>query len=96
VLSLLGSVGHADVHLVGKGRGALPATFAAVLSDQVKQVTLKNAMRSYQQLAVNEDFKLPLSALLPKVLQRFDLDDCDSRLESKKLKQIEMWGTHEG
>jgi hypothetical protein len=56
VLSLLESVGHADVHLVGKGRGALPATFAAVLSDQVKQVTLKNALASYHQLATSEDF----------------------------------------
>jgi hypothetical protein len=95
VLSLLESVGHAEVHLVGKGRGALPATFAAVLSDQVKQVTLKNAMASYQQLATNEDFDWPLSALLPNVLERFDLEDCYRRLQSKGLKQIEMWGTHE-
>jgi hypothetical protein len=96
VLSLLKSLGHADVHLVGKGRGALPATFAAVLSNQVKQVTLKNAMTSYHQLAVSEDFKWPLSALVPNALHRFDLDDCYRTLESKGLKQIEMWGTHEG
>jgi pimeloyl-ACP methyl ester carboxylesterase len=95
VLSLLKSVGHEDVHLVGKGRGALPATFAAVLSDQVKQVTLKNAMPSYEQLAVTEDFQWPLSALLPNVLHRFDLPDCYRALETKGLKQIEMWGAQE-
>lgn len=96
VLSMLESAGHANIHLVGKGRGTLPATFAAVLSDEVKQVTLKNAMRSYHQLAVTEDFDWPLSALVPDVLQRFDLDDCYSSLESKKLKQIDMWGEREG
>src|SRR5688572_4106153 len=37
----LGASGHEEVHLVGSGFGAIPATFAAVLHDTVKQVTLK-------------------------------------------------------
>ena len=43
VLDWLASVGHTDIHLVGRGWGALAAAFAAVMSDQVKQVTIKNA-----------------------------------------------------
>ena len=31
VLDWLGSIGHDDVHLVARGWGAIPATFAAVL-----------------------------------------------------------------
>ena len=44
VLDWLADVGHKEVHLVAKGWGAIPATFAAVLSDAVTRVTLKNAL----------------------------------------------------
>lgn len=92
VLDWLAAIGHKDVHLVAKGWGALPATFAAVLSDQVKQVTLKNALTSYRDIAESEDYAWPLSTLLPNVLSRFDLTDCYQTLKAKKLRQIEPWG----
>ena len=44
VLDWLASLGHTDVHLVAKGWGALAGTFAAVLHQSAKQVTLKNAL----------------------------------------------------
>ncbi|MBL8798982.1 MAG: prolyl oligopeptidase family serine peptidase [Planctomycetia bacterium] len=92
VLDWLKSIGRTEVHLVARGWGALPATFAAVLSDQVTQVTLKNALTSYQEIAESEHYHWPLSALLPGVLERFDLPDCYRALQAKKLRQVEPWG----
>jgi len=92
VLRWLESHGHDEVHLVAKGWGALPATFAAVLSDQVKQVTLKNALTSYSDIAESETYAWPLSALVPDILESFDLPDCYGALQSKELKQIDPWG----
>jgi len=92
VLDWLGSIGHDEVHLVGKGWGALPATFAAVLSDRVRQVTLKNALTSYQEIAESTDYAWPLSALVPNILSAFDLPDCYRALQAKRLRQIDPWG----
>jgi len=92
VLDWLGSVGHTQVHLVGKGWGALPATFASVLSDRVTQATLKNSLTSYQEIAESKEYAWPLSTLVPNVLSAFDLPDCYRALEAKNLRQIEPWG----
>ena len=92
VLQWLSSLGHQDVHLVGKGWGALIATFASVLSDVVTQVTLKHALTSYSEIAESEHYDWPLSTLLPSVLARFDLPDCYAELKSKRIRQIEPWG----
>jgi dienelactone hydrolase len=92
VLDWLRSVGHTEVHLVAKGWGALPATFAAVLSNQVKQVTLKNALTSFHDIATTEMYDWPLSSFVPGVLKSFDLPDCYAALKNKKLKQIEPRG----
>jgi pimeloyl-ACP methyl ester carboxylesterase len=92
VLAWLESYGHSEVHLAAVGWGALPATFAAMLSEQVTQVTLKNALTSYEDLAQSELYSWPLSAFVPNVLAAFDLPDCYRALESKKLRQIEPWG----
>jgi len=96
VLDWLKSCGHEEVHIVGKGWGALPATFAAVLSNQVKQVTLKNALTSYSDIAESETYNWPLSTLLPNVLKYFDLPDCYRALREKKLRQIEQWDENAG
>ena len=92
VLDWLASLGHCDIHLVGCGWGALCATFTAVMSDQVKQVTLKNALMSYTGIAESEHYNWPLSALLPNVLAHFDLPDCFAELKRKDLRQIDPWG----
>lgn len=91
VLDWLKSVGHQEVHLVAKGWGAVPATFAAVLSDQVTQVTLKNALTSYQDVAESENYSWPLSSLVPNILERFDLPDCYRVLKDRQLRMIEPW-----
>jgi len=61
----------------------MPATFAAVLSDQVKQVTLKNALTSYSDIAESETYAWPLSALVPDILESFDLPDCYRALQNR-------------
>jgi pimeloyl-ACP methyl ester carboxylesterase len=92
VLDWLAAVGHKEVHLVAKGWGAIPATFAAVLSDRVARVTLKNALTSYAEVAMAETYSWPLSSFVPSVLMYFDLPDCYQAIEAKKLKQIDPWG----
>ncbi|TWU31823.1 alpha/beta hydrolase family protein [Novipirellula artificiosorum] len=91
VLDWLASYGYTDIHIVAKGWGALPATFAALLNDRISQVTLKNALTSYADIAEHEDYDWPLAALLPNVLAHFDMPDCYRALAAKKIQQIEPW-----
>jgi len=92
ILDWLRSIGHEEIHLVGRGWGALPATFAAILSDDVRQVTLKNALTSYSDIAQSQDYAWPLSSLVPNVLAAFDLPDCYKALQARRLRQVEPWG----
>ena len=92
VLDWLKSYGHTEVHLAAKGWGTIPATFAALLAETVAQVTLKNALSSYTDVAESVDYQWPLSSLLPGVLEKFDLPDCYQSLEKKGLRQIEILG----
>ncbi len=92
VLEWLKGFGYLEVHLVAKGWGALPATFAALLSEQVSQVTLKNALTSYADIAESENYDWPLAAFVPNVLAHFDLPDCYRALDQKQLRQIEPRG----
>ena len=92
VLDWLNACGHPRVHLAGKGFGALPAAFAALLSTHVTQVTLKHALSSYAEIAESRDYRWPLSGLLPGVLTTFDLPDCYQVLKNKNLKLLEPWG----
>jgi len=91
VLDWLREYGHEEVHLVGKGWGSIPAAFASVLSNQVKQVTLKNALTSYSAVAESETYSWPLSCFVPNILKFFDLPDCYKVLQEKKLRMIETW-----
>jgi hypothetical protein len=92
VVEWLKSCGHKEVHLVGKGWGSLPATFAAIMSAGVDRVTLKNSLTSYTDIAESETYKWPLSSLVPDILEYFDLPDCYKALKAKKLKMIDPWG----
>ncbi len=97
VLDWMGARGYTDVHLVGKGWGALPATFAALLCDNVKQVTLKNSLTSYYDVTQTELYKWPLASFLPGVMRKFDLPECYEELKAKGLSQVEPWdGTQDG
>ncbi len=92
VIDWLKSQGRTEVHLVATGWGTIPATLAAVVSDDVKQVTLKHALTSWSSVAEAERYKWPLSSFVPGVLKSFDLPDCYRALATKNLKQHEPWG----
>jgi dienelactone hydrolase len=92
VLDWLNGWGHGQVHLAARGYGALPATFAALLSPVVIRVTLKHALRSYSEVAEARDYRWPLSALVPGVLGRFDLPECYRALEAKHVRLLEPCG----
>jgi dienelactone hydrolase len=96
VLDWLRAHGHSEVHLAARGCGAIPAAFAAVLAPAVVQVTLKNALVSYSAVAESETYRWPLSAIVPGVLEDFDLPDCYRVLEAKGLRQVEPWGPDAG
>jgi len=92
VIEWLKSYGRTEVHLVARGWGTIPASLAAIVSNQVNQVTLKNALTSWSSIAETEHYSWPLSSFVPRVLKSFDLPDCYRALMSKKLKLIEPWG----
>jgi dienelactone hydrolase len=96
VIQLLAAAGHTEIHLAGQGWGALPAAFAALLSREVNQVTLKHALTSFHELAVHDDQQWPTAFMLPQVLHHFDLPDCYTALQKQKLQLIEPWTAADG
>ncbi|MBL9215685.1 MAG: acetylxylan esterase [Opitutaceae bacterium] len=92
VLAFLANCGHTEVHLAAAGWGTIPATFAAVLSDQVTQVSLLHAPTSFGDIAESEEYNWPLSTFVPGVLRTFDLPDCYAALAGKNLRRDEPWG----
>lgn len=89
VIAWVAAQGHGSLHLVGQGFGTLPASFAALLDDRVTRVTLRQALRSYRELATTERYRWPLSTMLPGVIGRFDLPDVYGALASKKIQQLD-------
>jgi dienelactone hydrolase len=96
VIEWLKSFGHNEIHLAARGWGSIPSTFAALLSDDVVQVTLKNALTSYSDVAESEEYNWPLSSFVPGVLRMFDLPDCYNALSSKRLRHIAQWDARAG
>jgi cephalosporin-C deacetylase-like acetyl esterase len=96
VIQLLTAAGHTEIHLAGRGWGALPAAFAALLSKDVKKVTLKHALTSFHDIAIHDDQQWPNAFMLPHALEHFDLPDCYTALKSRDLRLIEPWGAADG
>ncbi len=96
VIDWLQAIGHEEIHLAGRGWGAQPAAFAALLHDTVKAITLKNALTSYLELAQTEDYQWPYAIMLPNVLARFDLPEVHAALQSKSLQSHAPWGPLDG
>lgn len=88
--------GHERIHVVGKGWGALSAAFAALVDERINRVTLKHALTSYGEIAMDADFQWPYASMLPSVLGHFDLPQVYSALEKKGLKNLEPWGARDG
>lgn len=96
VIQALRAAGHQEVHLAGRGWGALVAAFTALLSANVTQVTLKNSLTAFAAVAADADYQWPYAVMLPGVLSRFDLPDCYKALDDKKLTQHAPWGARDG
>ena len=90
-LDLLVAEGAGEVHLYGRGQGALIALFAAMLHPKVVAVTLKDGPRSYAEWAQAPLVSWPAANFLRGVLHHFDLDDC-LRALGDKVTVIEPWG----
>jgi dienelactone hydrolase len=95
-LAFLADIGHKEIHLVARGYGTIPAAYAALLDDRVTQVTLKNALESYQSIAEADVYAWPLSSFTFGALKTFDLPDIYAELAArKKLKQVDVLGAKE-
>lgn len=90
-INLLKANGTKEINLVGRGLGAIVASFAAVLSDKVDTVTLINAPISYEQMIEDVMTHWPLSYMPPGMLNVCDLPDIYQVLESKSLKIVDQW-----
>ena len=91
VLDLFEAQGYGAVHLVGRGLGAITATFAACLHPLVNQVTLHNALLSYHELTQVPVRSWPWSSMVFGILKDFDLPDCYRELKGKKLTLVTPW-----
>ncbi|HSJ03070.1 MAG TPA: acetylxylan esterase, partial [Verrucomicrobium sp.] len=96
VLTWLADQGHEEVHLAGKGWGAIQAAFAALLSPLVRQVTLKHTLTSFENIATTEDYRWPLAALPHGVLKVLDLPEVYAALAPRQLQLLEPWSALDG
>jgi len=93
-LDLMQANGYESIHLSGRGMGAIPAAMAALLHPMVKQVTLHNALLSYQGLTEDPRYDWPLSAMIYGVLENLDLPDILRELAAtKKLTVVDPWNS---
>lgn len=93
VLDWLAGCGYREIHLVGRGMGAVPALFAAVIGRQAAKVTLVHALLSYHELTQTPIHRWPASAMVPGALETFDLPDC-LRALGRKLSLVDPWDAH--
>jgi dienelactone hydrolase len=97
VIQWLRAQGHEEIHLAGRGWGALSAGYAALLAEPVRRVTLRNWLESYHAVATTEDYRWPYAALLPNVLAEFDLPEVRAQLaKTKALAESDPWGALDG
>ena len=90
-MDLLVHEGAKEIHLYGRGQGALLALFAGLLHDNTASVTLKNAPPSYSSWAHAPLVDWPSADFLRGALKVLDLPDCMEAL-GNKLTLVEPWG----
>ncbi len=89
--ALLKKHGVKNIHLAGRGQGAVIAALAAVLLPEVNEVTLYNAPLSWREMAAGRVTKWPLSSMLYGVLRSTDLPEIYQHLRAKNIRIIEPW-----
>ena len=92
VLDLFQSHGYEDIHLVGRGMGAITALFASTLHPTIKRITLHNALLSFHELTQDPRYQWPQSAMVFGILKHFDIPDCLREIDSNQdLTLIDPW-----
>ena len=92
-LDLLRAEGAQEVHLIGRGQGALLALLAALLHPGVDHVTLLNVPPSYHAWTQVPLVDWPAANGMVGVLQHLDLDDC-LRALGERVTCRDPWGPH--
>ncbi len=90
-VSLLCAEGAQEVHLTGRGQGALLGLLAAVLDERVRRATLANAPASWEEWATAPIVGWPAANVLPGVLRYLDLPDCVRGL-GDRVTIVDPWG----
>lgn len=90
-LDLLAYEGAEQIHLYGRGQGAIHTLFAGFLHAAVTTVTLKNYPLSYQAWTQTPLVSWPAANIPRGVLTSFDLPDLMHALD-KKIELIQPWG----
>lgn len=90
-IRLLINEGAKEIHLYGRGQGAILALFAGVIEKNLASVTIKNAPPSFDSWVHAPIVLWPSANFLKGVLKEFDLPDCMDAIKDK-LTVIEPWG----
>ena len=90
-LDLLTDEGAEQIHLYGRGQGAIHALFAGFLHSAVTTVTLKNYPQSFHAWTQTPLVSWPTANIPRGVLTLFDLPDLID-VVNKKLELIQPWG----
>ena len=67
-----------EIHLEAQGQGSVPALIAAVLSDKIKSIKLRDPIASWESMVqplVPEPEKSARACMIDGILQEFDLND---------------------
>jgi dienelactone hydrolase/pimeloyl-ACP methyl ester carboxylesterase len=90
-IGLLVSEGATKVHLVGRGQGAVLATYAGLLHGKTGSITLKNGPLSYQEWTQTPLVSWPFANFPSGCLKHFDLSDLIRSL-GKRATLVQPWG----
>ncbi|MEA3345956.1 MAG: acetylxylan esterase [Chloroflexota bacterium] len=91
VIDLLAHEGAEQIHLYGRGQGAILALLAALFHDQVASVTLQGVPNSFLEWTQTPLVAWPAANFIRGILQVCDLPDCIRALNGK-VEVIERWG----
>ncbi len=84
-LALLESKGYDEIHLAGRGQGAIPAALAALIYGKTSKVTLLNAPKSWDAMLRDPVTLWPQSAMLPGILKDTDLPEIYGAIADCKI-----------
>lgn len=90
-IDLLVAEGARKVNLVGRGQGAVLATYAGLLHGKTGTLTLKNGPLSYDEWTRTPLVFWPFANFPSGCLKHFDLADCIRGL-GKRVTLIQPWG----